>query len=119
MTTPGENASPTNSSSTPFRLVPRAGFRNVSLVVYVEGIPDPAHDPRIVILARRAIALKHADHVLLDTPGQRFLLRFGEVCVALVDGQMRESIAPIDAQRLAAVEEQGGTLADLLGQAAA
>ena len=62
------------------RLVPSAGFKNVSLVVQVEA-SNPAHDPRLVILARRAIALKHSDHILLDVSGQRFLLRLGEECV--------------------------------------
>lgn len=35
--------------------------------------------------------------------------------MARIDGELRSSVAAIDDARLAAVEEQAGTLADLLG----
>jgi hypothetical protein len=101
------------------RIVPNAGFKNVTLVVRLDGLPTSAHDPRLITLARRAIALKKTSHVLLEVGTERFLLRFGEVCRARIGNESRASIVPIDEARLAAVEEQGGTLAELLGVGAA
>lgn len=97
------------------RLVKRAGFKNVSLVVEVAGMTDPARDPRTIALARRAMSLKKSDHILLEARGERFLLRFGAVARARVGDQTHSSIEPIEKARLDAVEQQGGTLADLLG----
>ena len=101
------------------RIVPHAGFKNVTLVVRVDGLTSSAHDPRLITLARRAIALKKTSHVLLEVGSERFLLRFGEVCRARIGNESRASIVPLDAARLAAVEAQGGTLAELLGVEAA
>ena len=101
------------------RIVPNAGFKNVSLVVRLDSLPTSARDPRLIVLARRAMALKKTDHVLLEVGTERFLLRFGEVCRARIGNESRASIVPIDEARLAAVEEQGGTLAELLGVGAA
>src|SRR5204863_475353 len=81
----------------------------------VDGLTRPTRDPRLVLLARRAISLKKSDHVLLVAGDQRFLIRLGEVCFARIDEKQRASVSPISESRLAAVEEQGGTLADLLG----
>jgi hypothetical protein len=101
------------------RIVPHAGFKNVSLVVRVAGLAEPAKDTRLIRLARRAMQFKKTDHVLIEAGDQRFLIRLGDVCMARIDGTMRESIAPIEESRLAAVEEQGGGLGDLLGIEAA
>jgi hypothetical protein len=99
-------------------LVPRAGYKNVDLVVNVEGMPNPGRDSRTVVLARRAMNFKQSDHVLITAGTERILLRVGEHAVALVDGQTRRSVQPIDGERLRAVETQGGSLAELLGLAA-
>lgn len=101
------------------RLVKSAGFKNVSLVVDVTGTIDPAHDPRTVELARRAMSLKKSDHVMVQVEGERFLLRLGAVARARVGNETHVSIEPIEKARLDAVAQQGGTLADLLGIAAA
>jgi hypothetical protein len=101
------------------RLVKSAGFKNVSLVVDVIGMTDPSHDPRTVELVRRAMSLKKSDHVMVRSEGERFLLRLGAVARARVGNETHVSIEPIEKARLDAVAEQGGTLADLLGIAAA
>jgi hypothetical protein len=101
------------------RLLKSAGFKNVSLVVDVIGMTDPAHDSRTVELARRAMSLKQSDHVMVQAEGERFLLRLGAVARARVGNETHVSIEPIEKARLDAVAEQGGTLADLLGIAAA
>lgn len=101
------------------RLVKSAGFKNVSLVVDVIGTADPAHDPRTVELARRAMSLKKSDHVMVQAQGERFLLRLGALARARVGSKTHISIEPIEKARIDAVAEQGGTLADLLGIAAA
>lgn len=64
------------------RIVPNAGFKNVSLVVRLDSLPTSARDPRLIVLARRAMALKKTNHVLLEVGTERFLLRVGEVCRA-------------------------------------
>jgi len=97
---------------------PRAGYKNVDLVINVEGLPNAARDSRTVVLARRAMNLKHSDHVLLEAGPERILLRLGEHAHARVDGQIRRSVTPIDNVRLRAVETQGGSLAELLGLSA-
>jgi hypothetical protein len=101
------------------RLVKSAGFKNVSLVVEVIGTTDPAHEPGIVELARRAMSLKKSDHVMVEAEGERFLLRLGAVAHARVGNETHVSIEPIEQVRLDAVAQHGGTLADLLGIAAA
>lgn len=100
---------------TSVRLVKNAGYLNVTVVVSVGGMTDPAHDPRTVVIAKRAMALKKSDHVLVEAGGERYLLRLGEPAHAKIGATMHESIAPIDSSRLDAVEQNGGTLADLLG----
>lgn len=101
------------------RFVEHAGFLNVRVVVAVDGLADPAHDPRIIVVARRAMSLKKSDHVLVQAGDARYLLRLGSVARAKIGATMHASIAPIDEIRLEAVEQNGGTLADLLGIAAA
>jgi hypothetical protein len=101
------------------RLVKSAGFKNVSLVVDVTGSTDPANDPRTIQLARLAMSFKKSDHVMVQAKGERFLLRLGAVARARVGNETHVSIEPIQKARLDAVVEQGGTLADLLGIAAA
>lgn len=96
-------------------IIPHAAFKGVSLAVTVAGLSDPSRDPRLITLARRALSFKRVDDVLLDANGQRFLLRLGVPVVARVDGALRESVVPLDRDRLAAVDEQAGTLAELLG----
>lgn len=96
----------------------RAGYKNVDLVVHVDGLPDAARDSRTVVIARRAIRLKRSDHVLIEAGSERILLRLGENARARVDGQTRRSVATITSERLRAVEAQGGSLAELLGLAA-
>jgi hypothetical protein len=97
---------------------PRAGYKNVELVINVEGLPDPARDSRTVVLALRAMNLKRSDHVLLEAGPERILLRLGEHARALVDGETRRSVTPVDIDRLRAVQSQGGSLAEVLGMAA-
>lgn len=101
------------------RLVRGAQYKRASVVVEVAGMADPAHDPRTVALARRVMAFKKSDHVLIDAEGERFLLQLGSVARARLNGQAHSSTEPIEMARLDAVERQGGTLADLLGIAAA
>ncbi len=96
------------------RLIEHARFKDVHAAVRVEGIADPARDPRTLVLARRAMAFRRSDDVLVDAGGQRFLLRLGETARALVDGRARCSPGPLDRERLLAVERQQGSLADLL-----
>ncbi len=84
----------------------------------VGGLPNPARDSRTVVLARRAMHLKRSDRVLIESGAERILLRLGEHARARVDGETRRSVAPIDNERLRAVETQGGSLAELLGLAA-
>lgn len=100
---------------TSVQLVRRAGFKGVSTVVRAAGMTEPSRDPRLVSLARRTMAFKKSDHVLVEAGDERFLLRLGEICRARVGNETRTSIAPIDRDRLAAVEQQHGTLAELLG----
>lgn len=102
-------------SLTSVRLVRRAGFKGVSTVVRAAGMTEPSRDARLVSLARRTMAFKKSDHVLVEVGDERFLLRLGEICRARVGNETRTSIAPIDRDRLAAVEQQRGTLAELLG----
>ena len=99
-------------------IVPRAGYKNVDLVVSVAGLPEPGRDSRTVVLARRAMALKRSDHVMIEAGSERILLRLGEYAHARVDGEIRTSVSPIESDRLRAVEAQGGSLAELLGLAA-
>lgn len=94
---------------------PHAGYKNVDLVLHAEGLSNAARDGRTVVLARRAMNLKHSDHVLIEAGSERILLRLGEYARARVDGQTRRSVMPIDGERLWAVETQGGSLAELLG----
>ena len=101
------------------RLEKNAQFRNVTTVVRIDGLRAPASDSRLIVVARRAMSFRGSDHVLLMVGDQRFLIRLGDHCRALVDSRSRTSIAAIDAHRLAAVERQGGTLTDLLGHPAA
>jgi hypothetical protein len=92
-----------------------AGYQNVDLVVAVEGMENAGRDSRTVTIARRAMSLKHSDHVLIAAGTERILLRLGQHARALVDGRSRRSVAPIDSDRLLSVEEQAGSLAELLG----
>jgi hypothetical protein len=101
------------------KFIPHAGFKNVTFVVRVNGLSRPARDTRLITLARRAIAFKKADHVLVEAGTERFLIRLGDICTARIDGKMWESVTPIEESRLAAVEDQGGSLAELLGVEAA
>lgn len=96
-------------------LVRQAGHKGVSTVVDVRGLVDPWRDPRLITVARRAMAFRSSNHVLIRTGTGNFLVRLGEVLRAVIDGKTRESIVPIDAQRLAGVERQHGTLDELLG----
>lgn len=100
------------------RLVRNAGYRNVELVVVIAGMSDPAYDARTVTVARRAMALKKSDHVLIQAGSERYLLRLGAVARARIGTETHTSIEPLELARLDAVEQQGGTLADLLGIAA-
>ena len=59
--------------------------------------------------------LKHSDHVLIQAGQERILLRLGEHAHARVDDQIRRSVVPVDTN----VEQQGGSLAELLGLEAA
>jgi hypothetical protein len=104
---------------TSVRLIRNAGYRNVDLVVAVDGMRDPADDPRTIALARRAMALKKSDHILIQAGDERYLLRLGALARARIGDHTHTSIEPIGQARLDAVEQQGGTLADLLGIAAA
>ena len=99
-------------------LAPHAGYKNVKLVVNVEGMTNAGRDRRTVTLARRAMDFKRSDHVLIAAGAERILLRLGEYALARVDGETRRSVQPIDGERLRAVETQGGSLAELLGLAA-
>lgn len=101
------------------RLVKNAQFRNVTTVVHVDGLAVPTADARLIIVARRAMTFTSSNHVLLICGEQRFLIRLGDYCRALVDARPRTSVTSIDGERLAAVELQGGTLSDLLGHSAA
>lgn len=101
------------------RLEKNAQFRNVTTVVRIDGLTGPVSDSRLIVVARRAMSFRESDHVLLMIGDQRFLIRLGDHCRALVDARTRKSITVIDADRLAAVERQGGTLTDLLGHPAA
>jgi hypothetical protein len=56
---------------------------------------------------------------MVQVEGERFLLRLGAVARARVGNETHVSIEPIEKARLDAVAQQGGTLADLLGIAAA
>lgn len=101
------------------RLVNNAGFRNVDTVVSVDGLAAPAADSRLIVIARRTMTFKNSSHVLLIAGDQRFLIRLGDRCRARINSEPRTSVTVIDAERLAAVELQRGTLSDLLGQPAA
>ena len=96
-------------------IIPNASFKGVSLAVAVSGLREPARDTRLIAIARRALSLKKVDNVLIDAEGERFLLRMGSPLFARLDGELRESVVAVDLDRLAAVEEQAGTLAELLG----
>lgn len=104
---------------TSIRLMRNAGYRNVDLVVAVDGMHDPANNPKTIVLARRAMALKKSDHVLIEAGDERYLLRLGASARARIGDHTHTSTEPVEQERLDAVEQQGGTLTDLLGIAAA
>ncbi|MFN8175821.1 MAG: hypothetical protein U0T02_12215 [Solirubrobacteraceae bacterium] len=99
-------------------LVPHAGYKDVEVVVSIEGMANAGRDSRTVVLARRVMSFKRSNHVLIVAGTERILLRLGEYANALIDGQQRKSVQVIDGERLRAVESQGGSLAELLGLAA-
>jgi hypothetical protein len=101
------------------RFVHHTRHKGVSTVVEVTGMMDPSHDPRLIVIARRAMSFRSSDHVLIRVGEERFLLRLGTVCQALIDGGRRASAEPLDASRLAAIERQHGALAELIGSQAA
>jgi hypothetical protein len=97
----------------------RAFNPNVKLAVRVEGASEPARDARLLTVARRAMELKESDSVMVVAGEQRLRLQLGEVTSARVDGMIRKSTSPMTATRLAAVESQGGSFAELIGPALA
>ncbi|MEJ7772661.1 MAG: hypothetical protein WKF51_12230, partial [Geodermatophilaceae bacterium] len=72
---------------TSVRLIRNAGYRNVDLVVAVDGMHDPARDPKTIALARRVMALKKSDHVLVQAGDERYLLRLGALARARIGDQ--------------------------------
>ena len=101
------------------RLVSSAGYNRVDAAVEVGSLPAAAQDPRLITIARRVMAFKKTDHVLVVVGRERFLIRVGERCVAKINDAIHTSIHVIDDERLVAVERQQGNLADLLGIASA
>ena len=101
------------------RLVSSAGYNRVDAAVEVGSLPAAAQDPRLITIARRVMAFKKTDHVLMVVGRERFLIRVGERCVAKINDAIHTSIHVIDDERLVAVERQQGNLADLLGIASA
>ena len=97
----------------------RAFNPNIQLAVRVDGSPEPARDPRLVTVARRAMELKRSDEIMLVAGDQRLRLRMGEVASAMIDGVIRRSPSPMSRQRLAAVESERGSFAELIGPALA
>jgi hypothetical protein len=77
-------------------IIPHASFKGVDVAVSISGIDDPAHDNRLVAIARRALMFKGASNVLLDVDGERYLIRLGVPLMARIDGDTRRGQVPID-----------------------
>lgn len=92
------------------------GFNpNIKLAIRVEGMMNPARDPRLVTIARQAMEKKRSTEVVLVVDDERFRLRMGEVTSARIEGVIRRSPEPMSTTRLEEVESQGGSFADVIG----
>ena len=91
----------------------------VPLRISIGGVTDPLTDPRVVEAAMHAMRFRTADAIGIEAGGCVAVLRPGYAPVArITTGRSAATIKSdvvITAERLAAIERQGGALSDLLG----
>jgi hypothetical protein len=87
----------------------------IRAAIEVRGINDPLGDGRLLTVARRTVEFKQLPAVLVIADGARIVFEPGQEARALVDGVDQHSAKPVNAGDLAAVEENGGSWADILG----
>lgn len=91
----------------------------VPLRISLQGISAPLTDPRVVEAALQAMRFRKADAIGIETGGYTIVLQPGHrVWVKASAGGAAAAISSdviITAERLAAIERQGGALSELLG----
>ena len=91
----------------------------VPLRISLLGVPEPLTDPRVVEATMQAMKFRRVEAIGIEAGGCTAVLRPGHRAWAKIGSG--SSAAPmssgviITAERLAAVESQGGALSELLG----
>jgi hypothetical protein len=90
----------------------------VPMIARLRGALDFLHDSRVLTVARRVAKFKHLSAIAVQVGDDRFIFEPGTYARALIGGPGGSSYKtddPVDATKLEEIEDQGGTLADLLG----
>ena len=92
---------------------------HVPLRIRIDGVEDPLADSRVVEAALNAMRFRKSQAIGIEAGNCFAVLRPGYPAFArlggLMDGTRLKSTVVITADRLAAIERQGGALSDLLG----
>ncbi|WP_028061001.1 phospholipase D-like domain-containing protein [Candidatus Solirubrobacter pratensis] len=95
------------------------GNEHVPLRIIIDGIKDPLADPRVVEAALNAMRFRKTEAIGIEAGDCVAVLRPGHPAVArmgsMAGGTRLKSTVVITADRLAAIERQGGALSELLG----
>jgi hypothetical protein len=73
----------------------------------VEGMSDPLNDPRLVILVRKLLNYKRANHVVISLPQGRLSIELSRPLLGKVAGSYIESDAPITRELIQRLETSG------------
>jgi hypothetical protein len=96
---------------------------HVPVRITIDGVDNPLTDSRVVEAAMNAMRFRKTDAISIEAGPCVAVLRPGRPTVArlggISGGTVYRSTVVITAQRLTAIEQQGGALSELLGLPAA